>query len=128
KLLRTTKGPGASVATSVSVAGFGRAGPIVAAARGLAGAAIDRAAIDTGGFRFSQLQDYRDPMFLPGGAKYLDVPGLLALGAPHPLWVAGEAREPALVADLYRASGKTGQLSVAGASAGPQDAVAWLLR
>jgi hypothetical protein len=29
-------------------------------------------------------------MFLPGGAKYLDVPGLLCLAAAQPLWVAGE--------------------------------------
>ncbi|MBI5767588.1 MAG: acetylxylan esterase [Verrucomicrobia bacterium] len=79
---------------AVAVAGFGRTGPIVAAARALAGGAIDRAAIDTGGFRFGQLLDYRDPMFLPGGAKFLDLPGLLALGAPHATWLAGESGQP----------------------------------
>ncbi len=128
KFLRTTKSPAGAVASSVSVAGFGRSGPIVAAARGLAGAAIDRAAVDTGGFRFSKLLDFRDPQFLPGGAKYLDLPGMLALGAPHPLWLAGEAQEPEVVANLYRASGKSGQLTLAGATANPQDAAAWLLR
>ena len=128
KFLRTTKSPAGAVASSVSVAGFGRSGPIVAAARGLAGAAIDRAAVDTGGFRFSKLLDFRDPQFLPGGAKYLDLPGMLALGAPHPLWLAGEAQEPEVVASLYRASGKSGQLTLAGATASPQDAAAWLLR
>jgi len=45
---------------------LGSAGPIVAAARALAGEAIDRAAVDTQGFRFGQVLDYRDPMFLPG--------------------------------------------------------------
>jgi hypothetical protein len=50
--------------------------------------AIDRAAVDTQGFRFGQVLDYRDPMFLPAGAKYLDLPGLMALNAPHALWVA----------------------------------------
>ena len=74
----------------VSLAGFGRLGPIAAAARAVAGSAIHRAAIDTGSFRFNQLLDYRDPMFLPGGSKYLDVPGLLCVSATHPLWVAGE--------------------------------------
>ena len=128
KFLRTTKSPAGAVASSVSVAGFGRSGPIVAAARGLAGAAIDRAAVDTGGFRFSKLLDFRDPQFLPGGAKYLDLPGMLALGAPHPLWLAGEAQEPEVIANLYRASGKSGQLTLAGATANPQDAAAWLLR
>ena len=56
------------------------------------------------GFRFGKLLDYRDPMFLPGGAKYLDLPGLLALGAPHPLWLAGEGQEPAIVTAAYRAA------------------------
>jgi len=34
--------------------------------------------------------DLRDPSFLPGGAKYGDVPGMLALHAPHALWLTGE--------------------------------------
>ena len=79
---------------SVMVAGWGRIGPIVLAARALAGEAIDRAAVDTQGFRFGQVLDYRDPMFLPAGAKYLDLPGLMALNAPHALWVNGEGAEP----------------------------------
>ena len=74
----------------VSIAGFGKMGPVAAAARAITGTALRKAAIDTGGFRFGQLLDYRDPMFLPGGAKYLDVPGLLSLSSPLPLWVAGE--------------------------------------
>jgi len=65
-------------------------GAIAAAARAVTGGAIAKAAVDTGGFRFGQLLDYRDPMFLPGGAKYLDVPGLLCVGSTQPLWVAGE--------------------------------------
>jgi dienelactone hydrolase len=79
---------------SVMVAGWGKIGPIVLAARALAGEAIDRAAVDTQGFRFGQVLDYRDPMFLPAGAKYLDLPGLMALNAPHALWVNGEGAEP----------------------------------
>ena len=34
--------------------------------------AIAKAAVDTGGFRFGQLLDYRHPMFLPGGAVLTD--------------------------------------------------------
>ena len=60
------------------------------AARAQAGAAIDRAAVDTAGFRFAQLTAIDDPDFLPGGAKYLDLPGMAALSAPLPLWLAGE--------------------------------------
>ena len=51
--------------------------------------------INTAGFRLGSVLDLRDPNFLPGGAKYGDVPGLLALGAPGRTWVAGET-EPAL--------------------------------
>ncbi len=82
KFIRTAKVDSLPSPTSVGVAGFGHTGPIVAAARAVSGDAIDLAAIDTGGFRFANLLDYRDPQFLPGGAKYLDLPGLLALGAP----------------------------------------------
>ena len=74
----------------VSLAGFGKMGAIAAAARAATGGVIAKAAVDTGAFRFSQLLDYRDPMFLPGGSKYLDVPGLLCVASAHPLWVAGE--------------------------------------
>jgi hypothetical protein len=68
--------------------------------------AIDRAAIDTAGFRFGNLLDFRDPLFLPGGAKYLDLPGFLALSAPLPLWLAGEGSEPSIVSDAYRIAGQ----------------------
>lgn len=88
---------------SIAIAGWNGAGPIVAAAGALAGEAIDRTAIDTQGFRFGQLLDYRDPMFLPGGAKYLDLPGMIALLAPRPLWLAGEGSQPALITAAYRA-------------------------
>ena len=80
---------------TICLAAFGpQTGPIALAARALAGAAIDRAAADTGGFRFGKVLDYRDPMFLPAGAKYLDLPGMISLNAPHPLWLKGEGKEP----------------------------------
>jgi hypothetical protein len=103
-------------------------GPIAAAARAVSGGAIDLAAIDTGGFRFGQLLDYRDPQFLPGSAKYLDVPGLLALGAPHRLWLAGEENVPTIVSDTYRALGEMDQLSVFRDDASQKErrAVEWL--
>ena len=130
RFLRTGKVGSHTNPTSVVVAGFGGTGPIVAAARALAGGAIDRAAVDTGGFRFGKLLDYRDPQFLPGGAKYLDLPGMLALGAPHPLWLAGEGNEPALISDAYRAAGKSNQLTVftGEGSKKESDASEWLLK
>jgi dienelactone hydrolase len=116
--------------TQVAVAGLGETGPIAAAARALAGTAIDRVALDTGGFRFGQLLDYRHPNFLPGGAKYLDLPGLLALGAPQPLWLKGEGAEPVVVGEVYRRSGQGANLRTFAGSP-PQaetDAAAWLLQ
>ncbi|MGY8675491.1 MAG: alpha/beta hydrolase family protein [Verrucomicrobiia bacterium] len=110
----------------IAVAGWHNAGPIVAVAGALAGEAIDRVAIDTQKFRFGQLLDYRDPMFLPGGAKYLDLPGLIALNAPRPLWLAGEGAEPAIISAAYHANKLTtfsGQLAQKESAASQ-----WLLR
>jgi dienelactone hydrolase len=89
--LRASRDPAHPAVSSVSIVGLRSAGPVAAAARALAGAAVAKAAVDTAGFRFGQLLDYRDPLFLPGGAKYLDVPGLLALNEELPLLVGGEA-------------------------------------
>ena len=129
KYLKTAEVAGHPKPSSVAVAGFGGAGPLAAAARAVSGDAIDRAAIDTGAFRFGKVLDYRDPQFLPGGAKYLDVPGLLALGAPQKLWLSGEGSEPALVADAYKSAGQKERLSVFTGEAGQKTAaaVAWLL-
>ena len=45
--------------------------------------APDAAFLSTGGFRFAQLTEVHDPRFLPGGAKYGDLPGLIG-GLPAP--------------------------------------------
>ena len=84
-------GSGKPAAERVDMVGLGGAGHWVAAARAVAGKAIDRAAIDTAGFRFANLKAIDDPDFLPGGAKYDDLPGMIALSAPCPLWLAGES-------------------------------------
>ena len=130
RALRTSSSASLPKAASVEVAGFGYAGPIVAAARAVAGEAIDRAVVDTGGFRFGKLLDYRDAQFLPGGAKYLDLPGFLALGATQPLWLAGEGRQPELVAEMYQKAGQAGRLSVftGEASGKEQSAAKWLMQ
>ena len=115
---------------TVAVAGWGSAGPIVAAAGAVADQAIDRTAVDTGRFRFGHLLDYRDPMFLPGGAKYLDLPGMLALNAPRPLWLAGESEEPAIITAAYRAASRPdGLVLFSGKAAQKEGAAAeWLLK
>ena len=74
----------------VILVGVNGAGPLAAAARAQAGAAVARAFIDTRGFRFAKLGSWRDPDFLPGALKYGDFPGLLAASAGPGLLVAGE--------------------------------------
>jgi dienelactone hydrolase len=94
-------------AERIDLVGTNGAGPWAAAALAQAGAAIDSAVIDTGGFRFVNLKSYRDVNFLPGAVKYGDLPALLALSAPRRLAIAGESEIPALVAAACRASGRS---------------------
>ena len=117
-------------ADHVDVVGLDGAGHWVAAARAIAGSAIDRAAIDTDGFRFANLTAIDDADFLPGGAKYDDLPGILALSAPHRLWLAGEEGcEAELIAASYRAAGRPENLTVPpGKDVDPAAAVKWLLK
>ncbi len=123
--IRGYEGGGFPKPKSVDVVGFGEAGPIVAAARAVARDAIDRVAVETRGFRFAAVRDYRDPNFLPGGAKYGDLPGLLALGAPGRAWVAGEPMS-ALPAKVYAAAGAAAAL-VSAPSGDRLAAARWLL-
>ncbi len=130
KLLRSAKTDSKLSAKTIAIAGWGGCGPIAAAARAMAGGAIDRTAVDTGGFRFGKLLDYRDPMFLPGGAKYLDLPGMLAISAPHSLWLAGEGEEPEIIAAAYRAASKPDELTTFTGDPMEKEAsaVEWLLK
>jgi hypothetical protein len=91
---------------SVELVALDGTAPIAIAAAARCGGAVDRLAVDTRGFRFGKLTDYLDASFLPGGAKYGDIPGILSLAAPMKLWLAGETAESAaLVKKAYAASG-----------------------
>jgi dienelactone hydrolase len=116
---------------AVDVLGAGAAAAWAAAARAQAPAAIARAALDTDGFRFTKLRSTQDVNFLPGAAKYADLPGILALGAPGSLLLAGEGdMPPGLVSAAYTAAGARGNLeSYTGAPEGKLSAaVKWLAR
>jgi hypothetical protein len=115
----------------VDLAGSGACGAWVAAARAQAGSAVSRAAIDTAGFRFAGLRSITDVNFLPGAVKYGDLPGLLALGAPGELWLAGEEpMPPGILSAAYTAAGAAGKLQPHGGA--PQEraveAARWLAR
>ena len=112
----------------LNLIGVNGGGPIAAAARAIAGSAIDRAAIDTAGFRFGHLTDYRAPNFLPGAVKYGDLPALLALSAPNPLWIAGESGStPSIVAATYNAAGTSAAVESTPLQNSADAAVNWLL-
>jgi dienelactone hydrolase len=103
-------------------------GPIVAAAARPAREALDRAVIHTHRFRFGKVSDLHSVDFLPGGAKYGDLPGMLAVAAPLPLYLTGEGPEgPKLVSDAYRAAGMADQLRV-DADNDLDHSIEWLLR
>jgi dienelactone hydrolase len=90
----------------ITVVGVDGAGPVVAAARAMCGEKMQRTFIDTAGFRFGNVTDIHAPEFLPGGAKYGDLPGMLALAAPAETLVAGESADSAALAvTQYQAAG-----------------------
>jgi hypothetical protein len=113
----------------VCLIGVNGAGPVAAAARAIGGNQIDRAAIDTHGFRYADLTSYRDPDFLSGAVKYGDLPPLLALAAPQPLWIGGEERGvPEIVRQAYTAAGDAGAVESNPLQGALEPAVEWLLR
>jgi hypothetical protein len=113
--------------TAVELVALGAMGPVAAAARALSGDVVYRAAIDTGGFRFGNLADYHAVNFLPGGAKYDDLPGLLALNAPERLWLAGES-EGGLIKSFYAAEKAADRLTSHAGPATGMAAAEWLLK
>ncbi len=111
----------------IVLAGLNGAGPWAAVARSVCGDAVQKFAIDTRGFRFSKVEDIHDANFLPGGAKYLDLPGFLMAGNAQPLWLVGE---PVQTQEWLRQRyADTGDLTFPErVDASPTDAVDWILK
>jgi hypothetical protein len=102
--------------------------PWATAALAQAKDAVDRAAIDTAGFRFVNLRSTRDVNLLPAVVKYGDLPALLALAAPCPLWLAGEGSDaPPLVKAAYQAAGAADRLECK-SNRGVEPLVDWLVK
>jgi len=116
---------------SVELIALDGTAPIAAAALALSGGTVNRAALDTRGFRFGKLTDYLDASFLPGGAKYGDLPGLLSLAAPTKLWLAGETADSIAVAKkAYAAAGASDAIAfdTSKADEARRAAVEWLIK
>lgn len=89
-------------ARRVHLAGMNGAGALVLAAAVQAGDAVDCVVADTAGFSFQQLDRLDHPDFVPGAVKYGDVPTLIALAAPHPVLLSGEAEVPPAAVQCYK--------------------------
>ena len=113
----------------LDLVGLNGAGAWVAVAKAQAGSSVDGLAVDTGGFRFAKVSDIYDVNFLPGGAKYGDLPGILALGAPGKLFLAGEGTEPpGLIKRMYEVASATQNYTLAPEDKPKDEAVVeWLL-
>jgi len=74
----------------VGLAGESGTGHWIAAARAIAGDAITKAVVETGGFRFGALDSDWHADFQPGAIKYGDLAGFLALSAPHGLMLVDD--------------------------------------
>ena len=124
-------GGGDYEADRVDLVGVEEGGVWAALARALAGNRVAHLAIDSANFRFADLQDLRDPMFLPGAAKYHDLPGILAAAAPAPLWLADAGDSlPQPITAAYKAAGAAEAVRrYTGDAAGKWTAAAhWLLK
>ncbi len=98
---------------AVHAVGVRGGGPLLAAARVMTGGRLDRVAVITDGFRFRSLKRWQDARFVPGAVKYGDLPALLSLSAPHPLWV-NDKNELPLVTGAWEASGPVTVTTAAG--------------
>ncbi len=114
----------------IDVVGPNGAGPWVTAAVAQTKGTVTRAAINTEGFRFADLKDVYDVNFMPGAAKYDDLPGLLALSAPTRMWLTGEGKEaPPIVKTAFIAAGGLENLTMFSGESRDvaKVAVGWLL-
>lgn len=115
---------------AIHVVGLETAGPIVAVSRIMAADTIHKAAIDTAGFRFADLANWKHADFLPGAIKYGDLPTALALSTTGSLWLTGEASVPEIVQATHSKAGSNSVVlnDPSSSSSAAKDAVDWLLR
>lgn len=114
----------------VDLVGLGDAGKWAAGAAAQANGQLGRVALDTGGFRFRDVQGVYHVDFLPGAAKYGDLPALLSLAAPTPMWLTGEREDaPPIVRSAYNALGEPDHMTLSPRpSDKPMAAVDWILQ
>lgn len=116
---------------AVHLVGLNGAGHWVALAAAAAGDSVGSTVIDTDGFRFANIDDLGDVNFLPGGAKYGDLPGLIALVAPNPIWISGEGSSvPSVVEAAFKTADQESAVMLfeGEGTTADQSAVQWLIQ
>ncbi len=92
---------------SVQLVGTGSAGVLALAAGAVVENSVDRLAAEVAGFRFRQLDNFRDARFLPGIVKYGDVPALVVLNSSRKVYISDLKPEPPLASKAFSASAGT---------------------
>lgn len=70
---------------SVSLVGWGEAGPWALLAGGICDGDLKKTAVDLNGFRFESVESMDDPMMLPGALRYGGLPAFARLSTQFPL-------------------------------------------
>mgnify|MGYP002845627380 CR=1 FL=1 len=99
-----------SLPEEISLVALDSTGPLAIAARAQARTVVTKLAANSNGFRFATVTDIHSPNFLPGGAKYFDLPGMLAVATPNQTWLSGEDDVPEIVAKAYKTARASGKL------------------
>jgi hypothetical protein len=108
--------------TSIDLIALDQTAPIAAVARALSGNTVRRLALGNSDFRFGNVKEIHDISFLPGGAKYGDLPGYLALAAPNETLLVGAQGAPDLTKKIYQLAGKPEALKT------DADFIGWIVR
>jgi dienelactone hydrolase len=114
----------------VHLAGFDKAGPWTALARGLCGDVVQRSVVDFDQFRFEKVRSVADEMMLPGALKYGGLPALTALATPGELYVHNHRGTgfDHWVKAAYQAAGHADRLKDMAEKESAEKVVEWLVR
>ena len=99
-----------SLPEEISLVAMDSTGPLAIAARAQARTVVTKLAVNSNGFRFAKVNNIHSPYFLPGGAKYFDLPGMLAVATPNQTWLSGENEVPLIVDKAYKVARAKDQL------------------
>ena len=99
-----------SLPEEISLVAMDSTGPLAIAARAQARTVVTKLAVNSNGFRFADVSKIHSPNFLPGGAKYFDLPGMLAVATPNQTWLTGENEVPQVLDKAYKVARAKDQL------------------